>query len=93
MSMQEPLSKAQALLWIGIGIATGVGASYGLLALHASQTHSQSVSEVQFKQYLDNQREWRTTMRQDIQSIKITQDTTNKLIVDLIRDTHARQNP
>ena len=85
MSMNEPLSKSQALMWIGIGIATCVTAAFAIMHWHSSQIHTASLTKSQFGIYLDAQREFRLTMRQDIQAIKITQDTTNSLIIDLIR--------
>lgn len=91
MSMHDPLTKSQALLWIGCGIAVAVGATFGLLKLHASATHLESITKSQFDQYFDNQKEWRSNMRQDIIAIKQTQDTTNQLIIDLIRDSHREK--
>lgn len=85
MMSHEPLTRSQALILIGMGIAVSVAASWGMLRLQDSMPKSQ------FRQYVETGREFRSTMRQDIQNIKITQDTTNKLIIDLIRDVNARK--
>lgn len=64
-------SETIALLsWIGGGVALTISVTLWLLSAHADQPHVGAVRADQFQQYMENEREWRERLQNEIEEIK-----------------------
>ena len=74
------MTQAQALLWIGSGIAVTIATVWVLLLNHGSVPHEDSVHKDLFDRELVNQAEWRDEQRADFNEIKNKLEDMNRYL-------------
>lgn len=84
--MEPPAGRSQVLLWIGGSMAAVTAAFWALLLVHVQGTHSQSVTQKRFEQYVSEQAEWRLVQRAALHRLENKLEKTNDIVSRIAKE-------